>query len=152
MVYWSNERPETVKLGCWGGYHKKITIRHFFWDTLYICIWNLSLNILTLPTHHVWVWHMANEQSLIWPCSQNIVLSHRKRFLEALFLIYLSQTVQLISISLNMKLQWLIRKAGHGPDGWMVGPEVDHTSLMVTTRNKVLKTPGIRFKNTRNKV
>ena len=32
MVYWSNERPETVKLG---GYHKKITIRHFFWDTLY---------------------------------------------------------------------------------------------------------------------
>lgn len=28
------------------------------------------------------------------------------------------------------------RKAGHGPDGWMVGPEVDHTSLMVTTRNK----------------
>ena len=35
MVYWSNERPETENLGCWGGYHKKITIRHFFWDTLY---------------------------------------------------------------------------------------------------------------------
>ena len=35
MVYWSNEWPETVKLGCWSGYHKKITIRHFFWDTLY---------------------------------------------------------------------------------------------------------------------
>ena len=35
MVYWSNTRPETVKLGCWGGYHKKIAIRHFFWDTLY---------------------------------------------------------------------------------------------------------------------
>ena len=30
MVYWSNERPETAKLGCWGGYHKKITIEHFF--------------------------------------------------------------------------------------------------------------------------
>jgi len=28
------------------------------------------------------------------------------------------------------------RKAGHGPDGWMVGPEVEHSSLMVTTRNK----------------
>merc|ERR1712222_281582 len=28
------------------------------------------------------------------------------------------------------------RKAGHGPDGWMVGPEVDHTSFMVTTRNQ----------------
>ena len=36
MVYWSKERPETVKLGCWGGYHKKIIIRHFFWDTLYV--------------------------------------------------------------------------------------------------------------------
>ena len=47
--------------------------------------------------------------------------------------------------------EWFCRKAGHGPDGWMVGPEVDHTSLMVTTRNKVLKTPGIRFKKTRNK-
>ena len=34
-MYCSKERPETVKLGCWGGYHKKITIRHFFWDTLY---------------------------------------------------------------------------------------------------------------------
>ena len=38
MVYWSNERPETVKLGCWGGYHKKSTIRHFFWDTLYVFV------------------------------------------------------------------------------------------------------------------
>jgi len=28
------------------------------------------------------------------------------------------------------------RKAGHGPDGWMVGPEVDHNTFMVTTRNK----------------
>jgi len=28
------------------------------------------------------------------------------------------------------------RKAGHGPDGWMVGPEVEHASFMVTTRNK----------------
>jgi len=28
------------------------------------------------------------------------------------------------------------RKAGYGPDGWMVGPEVDHESFMVTTRNK----------------
>ena len=34
-------------------------------------------------------------------------------------------------------LYWLHRKAGHGPDGWMVGPEVDHNTFMVTTRNKV---------------
>ena len=33
--------------------------------------------------------------------------------------------------------QWFFRKAGYGPDGWMVGPEVDHESFMVTTRNKV---------------
>ena len=34
-------------------------------------------------------------------------------------------------------IYWLHRKAGHGPDGWMVGPEVDHNTFMVTTRNKV---------------
>ena len=34
-MYCSKERPETVKSGCWGSYHKKFTIRHFFWDTLY---------------------------------------------------------------------------------------------------------------------
>lgn len=28
------------------------------------------------------------------------------------------------------------RKAGHGPDGWMIGPEVDELSFMVTTRDK----------------
>ena len=33
--------------------------------------------------------------------------------------------------------EWFCRKAGHGPDGWMVGPEVEHTSFMITTRNKV---------------
>jgi len=28
------------------------------------------------------------------------------------------------------------RKAGHGPDGWMIGPEVENSIFMVTTRNK----------------
>merc|ERR1712210_178299 len=35
-----------------------------------------------------------------------------------------------------MDTSLFFRKAGHGPDGWMVGPEVEHTSFMVTTRNK----------------
>ena len=43
----------------------------------------------------------------------------------------------LIDTVINSKYLWLFRKAGHGPDGWMVGPEVDHTSFMVTTRNQV---------------
>ena len=43
-----------------------------------------------------------------------------------------------------IRIPLMCRKAGHGPDGWMVGPEVDHTSFMVTTRNQV---GGQHFRN-----
>ncbi len=31
------------------------------------------------------------------------------------------------------------RKAGSGPDGWVISPELDESMLMVTTRDQVHK-------------
>ena len=62
MVYWSNEWPETVKLGCWSGYHKKITIRHFFWDTLYWCIDN-KMRCVVIKLYNITGRNVSEEKS-----------------------------------------------------------------------------------------
>lgn len=36
----------------------------------------------------------------------------------------------------HLNVSLFYRKAGHGSDGWMVGPGLDQNTLMVTTRNK----------------